>query len=81
MPLSQSWISKRDDRCCGDACVRDSWITVWGLVVLRRTGLTDAHILETVPGLTQSDLDAAWEYAATNAPEIDRAIRNDGAGV
>ena len=80
MPTAASWISKRPDRCGGDACVRDTRITVWGLVRYRQLGLSDAEILATVRGLLQADLDAAWEYAAANADEIDEAIHENEAG-
>ena len=70
-----NWISKKPDRCGGDACVRDSRITVWGLVAYRRLGFSDAKIIEAVQGLTPADLEAAWEYAAVNEAEIDEAIR------
>jgi uncharacterized protein (DUF433 family) len=69
-----SWISKKADRCGGDACVRDTRITVWGLVAYRRLGLSDAEIAKAVQGLTAADLEAAWEYAAANEVEIDEAI-------
>ncbi len=80
MPLTASWISKRPDRCGGDACVRDSRITVWGLVAYRRLGLSDAEIVAAVSGLTPADLETAWEYAAANAAEIDRAIHENEEG-
>jgi uncharacterized protein (DUF433 family) len=80
MTMTASWISKKSDRCGGDACVRDTRITVWGLVAYRRLGLSDAEILQAVQGLTQADLEAAWEYAAANAAEIDRAIRDNEEG-
>jgi uncharacterized protein (DUF433 family) len=80
MPTTASWISKKADRCGGDACVRDSRITVWGLVSYRRLGLSDADILRAVQGLTPADLEAAWEYAAKNAEEIDQAIRDNEEG-
>jgi uncharacterized protein (DUF433 family) len=70
-----SWISKKPDRCGGDACVRDTRITVWGLVEWRRRGLSDDKIREGIQGLTQADLDAAWDYFASHAGEIDEAIR------
>jgi len=73
--IQLSWISKKPDRCGGDACVRDSRITVWGLVAYRRLGMTDREIMHAVQGLTPDDLDAAWEYAAMNEAEIDEAIR------
>ena len=75
-----SWISKKPDRCGGDACVRDSRITVWGLAAYRRLGLSDAKILQSVQGLTPADLEAAWGYAAANELEIDEAIRANEEG-
>ena len=77
MTTAASWITKEASRCGGDACIRDSRITVWGLVEWQRLGLTDAAILESVPGLTQADLEAAWDYAASHRDEIDEAIRQN----
>jgi uncharacterized protein (DUF433 family) len=76
-----SWISKLPGRCGGEACVRDTRITVWGLAAYRRRGLSDEKIREAVAGLTPADLAAAWDYTAKHAEEIDRAIReNEGNG-
>ncbi len=75
MTATASWISKKPDRCGGDACVRDTRITVWGLAAYRRLGMSDPEILGAIQGLIPADLEAAWEYAAANAEEIDRAIR------
>jgi uncharacterized protein (DUF433 family) len=80
MTTTASWVSKQPGRCRGDACVRDSRITVWGLVAYRRLGMPDAEILRAVQGLTPADLEAAWEYAAANPEEIDHAIRENEAG-
>jgi uncharacterized protein (DUF433 family) len=80
MTITASWISKKADRCGGDACVRDTRITVWGLVAYRRLGMSDARILLAVQGLTPVDLEAAWEYAAGHRDEIDEAIRANEAG-
>jgi uncharacterized protein (DUF433 family) len=80
MTTTASWISKKPNRGGGDACVRDTRITIWGLVASRRLGMSDASILEAVQGLTPADLEAAWEYAAANAEEIDRAIRDNEEG-
>jgi uncharacterized protein (DUF433 family) len=80
MTTTASWVSKKPDRCGGDACVRDTRITVWGLVAYRRLGLSDAEILGAVQGLTATDLEAAWEYAAANPEEIDGAIRENEEG-
>ena len=80
MSTTASWVSKKPERCGGDACIRDTRITVWGLVSYRRLGLPDAEILAAVQGLTPDDLQAAWEYAAGNPAEIDRAIQENEEG-
>jgi uncharacterized protein (DUF433 family) len=80
MTTAASWISKKADRCGGEACVRDTRMTVWGLVEYRRLGLSDAEILRAIQGLTDADLEAAWKYAGANADEIDRAIRENDEG-
>ncbi len=74
MTATASWISTRPGRSGGDACVRDTRITVWGLVESRRLGMTDDAILRAVEGLTPADLQAAWEYAAAHPREIERAL-------
>jgi uncharacterized protein (DUF433 family) len=80
MATATSWTSKMPGRCGGDACIRDTRITVWGLVTYRRLGLPDSGILRAVQGLTPADLEAAWDYAASNPGEIDEAIRENEAG-
>jgi uncharacterized protein (DUF433 family) len=75
MTTTTSWISKKADRCGGDACIRDTRITVWGLVEWRKLGQSDGQIMEGIQGLTQADLDAAWDYYASQTEEIDEAIR------
>jgi uncharacterized protein (DUF433 family) len=80
MPATASWVSKNPDRQGGDACVRDTRIPVWVLVNYRRLGGGDADLLRNYPSLTPADLEAAWEYAAAHAEEIDRAIRENEEG-
>ncbi len=80
MPATASWVSKNPDRCGGDACVRDTRITVWGLVNYRRLGMSDAGIMQAVQGLSTADLEAAWDYAAAHPEEIDEAIRANEEG-
>ena len=80
MTLTAAYISKKPDRCGGDACLRDTRITVWGLVAYRRLGMSDAEIMRAVQGLTPGDLEAAWEYAAGHTREIDEAIRANEEG-
>ena len=80
MATTTSWISKQPDRCGGEACVRDTRITVWGLVRSRQLGMSDAEILAAIQGLTPADLEAALEYASANPDEVDRAIRKNEEG-
>jgi uncharacterized protein (DUF433 family) len=74
---ARSWVQKTPGVCGGDACIRDTRITVWGLVNYRRLGLIDARLLEVIDGLTQADLDAAWDYYNRNRDEIDQAIKDN----
>jgi uncharacterized protein (DUF433 family) len=71
----KSWIKKTPDVCGGNACIRNTRITVWGLVLSRQLGSTDAHILENIVGLTSEDLEVAWDYYRLNRAEIDEEIR------
>jgi len=70
-------ITKTPGVCGGNACIRGTRITVWGLASWRKLGLTDAEIMKRVQGLTQSDLDAAWQYAAGHMDEIEEVIRQN----
>jgi type III restriction enzyme len=69
-----TWIQKTPDVCGGDACIRDTRITVWGLVEWRQLGLSESEIMMRVQGVTPADLGAAWEYYSDNREEIDEAI-------
>jgi uncharacterized protein (DUF433 family) len=77
-PTPPSWIQKTPDVCGGAARIRNTRITVWGLVEWRALGLSDAELLRRVPGLTEADLKVAWDYYAQHPGEIDRTIREDG---
>lgn len=67
-------IQKTAGVCGGAACVRNTRIAVWVLVVSRKLGLTDAAVLDSYPALAPDDLDAAWAYYRDNPVEIERAI-------
>ena len=67
--------AKRGASISGDACIRDTRITVRGLVHYRQFGLSDQRLLEIIAGLTQEDLAATWDYYADHRAEIDEAIR------
>ena len=71
----QSWIQKTPGVCGGQACVRTTRLTVWGLVEWRQLGWTDDQILAEIPGLTAADLEAAWTYSEQHPAEIAQAIR------
>ena len=72
-----SRIEKTHGVCGGDACVRTTRHTVAGLVQWRQLGLSDSQILQHHPDLTQTDLDAAWDFYRENPDEIDRVIEDD----
>jgi uncharacterized protein (DUF433 family) len=41
MSTEKSWIEKNPDVCGGDACVRNTRHTVYGLIEWKKLGLTD----------------------------------------
>ena len=72
-----TWIQKTPDVCGGDACIRDTRITVWGLVEWKNLGLIESEIITRIQELTAADLEAAWEYYEKNREEIEQAIREN----
>jgi type III restriction enzyme len=76
---NSSWIEKTPGVCGGRACVRNTRITVWGLVNSRRLGIRDDQILQDIAGLTAEDLHAAWDYYQQHQAEIDEDIRENEA--
>ena len=74
-----SWVQKTPGVCGGRACIRDTRITVWGLVIDRQHGLTDEEILANIEGLTLQDLQAGWDYYAKRPAEINDDIRENEA--
>jgi uncharacterized protein (DUF433 family) len=67
-------IEKAPDVCGGDACIRKTRVPVWELVEDRQLGLSDAQILQRLPALMATDLEAAWDYYRQNPLEIDQAL-------
>ena len=47
-----SWVQKTPEVCGGDARIRNTRHSVWGLVEWRKLGLSDDKILEHQPDLT-----------------------------
>lgn len=80
MATATTWISKVNGRAGGEACVRDTRITIWGLEAFRRSGMSDSEILAAVQGLTPGDLEAASDYVVSHQLEIDQAIRANESG-
>jgi uncharacterized protein (DUF433 family) len=70
-----SWIKKTPGVRGGDARVRNTRITVHGLVHYRQLGMSDKRLLEVIQGLTQEDLAVAWDYYGSHPDEIEEAIR------
>ncbi len=80
MPTTTDRITKTPGICGGRACIRGHRIPVWVLVGYRELGQSNAEILRGYPTLTTADLEAAWEYAAISAEEIERDIRQNEEG-
>ena len=80
LKATSSWVQKTPGVCGGRACIRNTRITVWGLVNARLLGAPDEQILESIAGLTLEDLRAAWDYYRKNAAEIDVDICVNEAG-
>jgi uncharacterized protein (DUF433 family) len=71
-------IQKTPDVIGGDACIRKTRIAVWMLVESRNLGMADEEIRTRYdPPLSQTDLNAAWEYYQQNREEIEQAIREN----
>jgi uncharacterized protein (DUF433 family) len=72
-----SWIQRSPHVCGGDACIRNTRHTVWGLVDWRKQGASDSRILQHHPDLSPADLRVAWAYYEAHRDEIDRAIQEN----
>ena len=74
----QSSIQKTPDVCGGNACIRNTRIPVWSLVVARRLGASDDELLHYfVTPLSPADVQAAWAYYQQHPQEIDMDIREN----
>jgi type III restriction enzyme len=74
---AKSWVQRTPGVCGGDACIRNTRITVSGLVNARRLGASDEQLLANIVGLTPDDLQVAWDYYRQHPAEIDEAIGHD----
>jgi len=75
LTTANSWVQKTPGVCGGRACIRNTRVTVWGLVNSRRLGAADEQILANIVGVTPEDLRAAWDYYREHPAEIDDDIR------
>lgn len=66
-----------DGVCGGSACIRETRITVWGLIRQKQLGTDDAGLLEAYPGISISDIIAAELYYIQNRDEIEQEIREN----
>ena len=74
MPTTKSLIQRTPGVCGGDACIRDTRITVWLLIALQRDGATADELLAGYPDLTPEDLTTAEAYYRLHPKEIEEAI-------
>jgi uncharacterized protein (DUF433 family) len=72
-------IRKTPGVCGGDACIRRTRIAVWLLVSLKKQGVSEPEFLAAYPGLSNQDLEAAWEYYRLHPQEIEEAIASQQA--
>lgn len=70
-----SWVQTTAGVQGGEPCIRNTRITVHGLVEWRSLGRSDAQIISSIPGLTHEDLVEAWAYYEKHRKEIDDIIR------
>jgi uncharacterized protein (DUF433 family) len=70
-------IVKTHGVCGGDARVKGTRLTVWGLEEWRRLGWSDARIIDSYPQLKPEDLTAVWAYVEQHRDEIEEAIREN----
>ncbi|HZZ81276.1 MAG TPA: DUF433 domain-containing protein [Gemmataceae bacterium] len=73
------FISKTAGVCGGSACIRNTRIPVWSLVLWRRQGITNTRLLEMYRALSADDLTAAWQYESSHAAEIEQDIESNEA--
>lgn len=76
---NQSWVQNTPTVCGGRVCIRDTRITVWGVVNSQRLGAVDAQILENTDGLTPADLHVAWDDHREHPAGVDEDIRDNEA--
>lgn len=61
----------------GDPCIARTRIAIWTLEQARRTGVSEAELLRSYPGLHAEDLANAWAYVRAHRDQIDAQIREN----
>lgn len=75
---AESWIQKTPEVCGGDACIRDTRIPIWSLVVARRLGVPEKELLHYfVRPLSLADVQAALAYYDQHRDEVESNIRQN----
>ncbi len=78
----ESWIQKTQGVCGGDACIRNTRVPVWSVVVAQRLGATTLGTKEElqdyfVTPLSAADVEAAGAYYEQHRAEIEEEIRQN----
>ena len=75
---TDSWIEKTPGKCGGRACIRDTRIPVWSVVVAQLSGVSDQQLLtHFVTPPTYADVQTARAYRSQHGEEIDADIRDN----
>ena len=72
-------VESRPDVCGGEPCIVRTRIPVWLLEQARRSGKTEAELLQMYPSLRAADLANAWAYVRSHRDEIEQQITQDEA--
>jgi len=67
-------IRKTPGVCAGAACIADSHVPVWIIVLMSEAGAGVREMLTAYPDLTPAKCAAALNYALTHRAEIDSHI-------
>ena len=73
-------VRKTPGVCGSPACIGDSGVPIWIIVLMSEAGAGIEEILTVYPQLTRADCAAALNYALKHRAEIDADITWDKAG-
>ena len=73
-------VGKAPGVCGSPACIGDSGVPVWIIVLMSEAGADVDDILKIYPQLTRADCAAALNYALNHRAEIDADITWDRVG-